>query len=70
MAGVTNDLQNYIDELVVNNSSDSDLIITSGEQVSVGLLSIVLNKMNIKSTSMLGWQVPIITDCHMVKQEY
>ena len=63
MAGVTNNLQNYIDEIVANNSSDSDLILTSGEQVSVGLLSIVLNKMNIKSTSLLGWQIPIITDC-------
>ena len=42
MAGVTNNLQNYIDEIVANNSSDSDLILTSGEQVSVGLLSIIL----------------------------
>ena len=63
MAGATNNLQNYIDEIVANNSSDSDLILTSGEQVSAGLLSIILNKMNIKSTSLLGWQIPIITDC-------
>lgn len=62
MAGVTNDLQKYINEVGTNNSSDSDLVITSGEQVSVGLLSMVLNKINIKSLSMLGWQVPIITD--------
>ena len=62
MSGVTNDLQKYIDEIGINNSSDSDLVITSGEQVSVGLLSMILNKMNIKSLSMLGWQVPIITD--------
>ena len=62
MSGVTNDLQKYIDEIGTNNTSDSDLVITSGEQVSVGLLSMILNKMNIKSLSMLGWQVPIITD--------
>ncbi len=62
MAEVTNDLQKYIDEIGVDSSSDSDLVITSGEQVSVGLLSLILKKMNIKSLSMLGWQVPIITD--------
>ena len=62
MAEVTNDLQKYIDEIGADSSSDSDLVITSGEQVSVGLLSLILKKMNIKSLSMLGWQVPIITD--------
>lgn len=62
MAGATNDLQKYIDQIDTNNSSDSDLVITSGEQVSVGLLSMALNRINIKSLSMLGWQIPIITD--------
>ena len=38
------------------------MVITSGEQVTVGLLSMVLNKMKIKSIPLLGWQVPIITD--------
>ena len=63
MAGVTNNLQKYIDKINKNNSPDSDMVITSGEQVSVGLLSMILNKMNIKSLSLLGWQIPIITDC-------
>ena len=62
MAGVTNELQKYIDEVEGTYSADTDLIITSGEQVTVGLLSIVLNKMKIKTLSMLGWQIPIITD--------
>ena len=63
MAGVTNNLQKYIDDLdMKNNSYESDLVITSGEQVSVGLLTMILNKMNIKSYGMLGWQIPIITD--------
>ena len=62
MAGTTNDLQKYIDKIGTNNSSDSDLVITAGEQVSAGLLSMILNKMKIKSLSMLGWQIPIITD--------
>ena len=36
MAGVTNDLQRYVDEIDLNNSPESDLVITSGEQISVG----------------------------------
>ena len=62
MAGATNKLQNYIDEISFPASQENDLIITSGEQVTVGLLSMVLNKKGVKSTPMLGWQVPIITD--------
>ena len=62
IAGATNDLQKYIDKVDSLNSADSDLVITSGEQVSVGLLSILLNKSKIKSLPLLGWQIPIITD--------
>ena len=62
MAGVTNDLQKLIDEVDYDNSLETDLVITSGEQVSVALLSMILNKMHINSIPMLGWQIPIITD--------
>jgi len=62
MAGVTNDLQKFIDEADYNNSPETDMVITSGEQVSVALLSMILNKMHIKSHPLLGWQIPIITD--------
>jgi aspartate kinase len=62
MAGVTNDLQKLIDQIDYKSSKESDLVLTSGEQVTVGLLSMVLNKMKIKSIPLLGWQVPIITD--------
>ncbi len=62
MAGETNKLQNYLNELGVQNSIESDLVLTSGEQVTIGLLSAALNKNDIKSIPLLGWQVPIITD--------
>ena len=62
MAGVTDDLQKLIDGINYPCLQESDLVITSGEQVSVGLLSMQLNKMGIKSIPLLGWQVPIITD--------
>jgi len=62
MAGATNDLQKLIDQIDYPSSKESDLVLTSGEQVTVGLLSMVLNKMKIKSMPLLGWQVPIITN--------
>ena len=62
MSGVTNKMQEYIDEIDSNEIIENDLILTSGEAVSVGLLSAILKKRNIKSTPLLGWQIPIITD--------
>ena len=68
MAGVTNQLQSFIDEVnsikndTILASRESDLVMTSGEQVTVGLLSMILNQQDIKSIPLLGWQIPIITD--------
>ena len=62
MSGVTNKMQEYIDEIESNEIIENDLILTSGEAVSVGLLSAILKKRNIKSIPLLGWQIPIITD--------
>jgi len=63
MSGVTNNLV----ELVKSTSelasySEYDVVLSSGEQVTSALLTIVLNDLNIKGRSWLGWQVPIITD--------
>jgi len=62
MSGVTNKLQSYIDEIGFQPSIETDLVMTSGEQVTIGLLSMILNNIGIKSVPLLGWQVPIITD--------
>ena len=62
MAGVTNQMQNYIEEINSKNDIENDLILTSGENVTIGILSSVLNSKKIKSIPLLGWQVPIITD--------
>jgi len=62
MAGETNKLQNYLDEFQCQNSIESDLVLTSGEQVTLGLLSAALKNIGIKSIPLLGWQIPIITD--------
>ncbi len=67
MAGATNSLQKLIDEIDYESLPEQDLIITSGEQVTVGLLSMFLNKQGVKSKSLLGWQVPIITNSNHEK---
>ena len=65
MSGVTNKMQEYIDEIESNEIIENDLILTSGEAVSVGLLSAILKKRNIKSVPLLGWQIPILTDSNL-----
>ena len=62
MAGVTNQMQSYINEISSDQQIENDLILTSGENVTIGILSAILKKRGIKSIALLGWQVPIVTD--------
>ena len=39
-----------------------DVVISTGEQVTIGLLSIVLKEMGHKAKSFMGHQVPVVTD--------
>ena len=62
MAGETDKLVNLTKELSKEfYPPDYDVVISSGEQVIVGALSGLLNSLGIKSQSLLGWQVPIVT---------
>ena len=63
MSGVTNKLIKEFKK-TRNNISDPeyDVIISTGEQSSSALMSTLLNKKKIKSRSLLGWQIPILTD--------
>ncbi len=62
IAGETNKLQSFLDDFETQYSAESDLVLTSGEQVTIGLLSAALKIKGIKSIPLLGWQIPIITD--------
>lgn len=48
------------DEKIINR--EYDVILSSGEQITIGLLSLVLQNMGIPAHSWLGWQIPIQTD--------
>ena len=67
MAGFTNNMQDYIDEIKSEQKLENDLILTAGENITVGILSSILKKRKINSIPLLGWQVPIITDSNFQK---
>ena len=63
MAGETDRLIGLISETAeFLDYREYDTIISAGEQVSAGLLSIRLQEMGIRSRSWLGWQIPVLTD--------
>ena len=63
MAGKTNLLENLAKKISdCKFNSDYDLVVSSGEQISAGLLSMELKKKKIRSRPLLGWEIPIITD--------
>jgi len=64
MAGETNRLIQMADSASggAPDEREYDVLVSSGEQISVSLLSIVLNGMGHKAISLLGHQVKILTD--------
>lgn len=63
MSGTTNQLVQWASEIgSMHDAREYDTIVATGEQVTVGLLSIALQNIGIDACSWLGWQIPIITD--------
>lgn len=66
MSGVTNQLVDYcsqVSPLLTNEAlAEYDSVVATGEQVTVGLLALVLQSQGIKARSWQGWQVPIRSD--------
>ena len=72
MSGETNRLLGLAKELAPERTTDEllrelDMIASTGEQVSVGLLSIALQTEGLAAVSYAGWQVPIKTDSSYTK---
>jgi aspartate kinase len=66
MAGETDRLVQFCREASpLYDASEYDVVVASGEQVTSGLLAIVLQSMGVPARSWLGWQLPIRTsDAH------
>ena len=63
MAGATNQLVAWVREASsLHDAREYDAVVATGEQVTAGLLAIVLQSMGIQARSWQGWQIPIITD--------
>ena len=63
MAGVTNRLVGWTRETSrLHDAREYDVVVSTGEQVTAGLLALALQSIGIDARSWLGWQVPIRTD--------
>jgi aspartate kinase len=63
MAGVTNQLVEYCKKISSKpDEQEYDMVVSSGEQITAGLMALALQKRGINSRSYAGWQVPINCD--------
>ena len=62
MSGKTNELVAWCREASpLHDAREYDAVVASGEQVTAGLLAIVLQSMGVTARSWQGWQMPILT---------
>jgi aspartate kinase len=62
MAGATNQLVSWVNEAsALYDPREYDAVVATGEQVTAGLLAIVLQSMGLNARSWTGWQIPIKT---------
>jgi len=66
MAGATNQLVEWCREAaMLHDAREYDAVVASGEQVTSGLLAIVLQDLGMTARSWQGWQLPVrTTDSH------
>ncbi|MEC7806591.1 MAG: aspartate kinase [Pseudomonadota bacterium] len=63
MAGETNKLTDWANKLGGSKpNAEHDVIVSSGEQVTSGLLALYLNNIGINARSWMAWQMPFMTD--------
>src|SRR5664279_1286830 len=63
MSGVTNQLVEWCRQAaMLHDAREYDAVVATGEQVTAGLLAIVLEGMGVNARSWQGWQLPILTD--------
>lgn len=62
MAGETDRLVGFCREAApLHDAHEYDVVVASGEQVTAGLMAIVLQSMDVAARSWLGWQMPMRT---------
>ncbi|MBO9477404.1 aspartate kinase [Shimia sp. R11_0] len=62
MSGETNKLVGYVDETSpLYDAREYDAVVSSGENVTAGLMALTLQEMDVPARSWQGWQVPLKT---------
>lgn len=66
MSGKTNELVGWVNETSpLFDAREYDAVVSSGENVTAGLMALTLQEMDIPARSWQGWQVPVqTTDAH------
>jgi len=63
MAGETNRLVDFVTSAnKLHDAREYDVVVSSGEQVTSGLMALTLQEMGLPARSWLAWQLPIHTD--------
>jgi aspartate kinase len=63
MSGETDRLVGFVREAAeLYDTREYDAVVATGEQVTIGLLAIVLQSMGVPARSWMGWQLPVKTD--------
>ncbi|HEX2890512.1 aspartate kinase [Vineibacter terrae] len=63
MSGVTNQLVGYVDAIApLHDAREYDVVVSTGEQVTIGLLALALQQLGVKARSFTSWQLPVRTN--------
>ncbi|MGD9883872.1 MAG: aspartate kinase [Reyranella sp.] len=68
MSGATNQLVKWVNEIApLHDAREYDVVVATGEQVTIGLLAMALQQEGVRSRSWVSWQIPIRTDAAYAK---
>ena len=63
MSGKTNELVGWVEETSpLFDAREYDAVVSSGEQITAGLMALTLQEMDVPARSWAGWQVPLKTN--------
>jgi len=63
MAGTTNQLADWTRQIApMHDAREYDDVVSAGEQITVGLMALALQRIGVEARSWLGWQIPMLTD--------
>ena len=68
MSGATNQLVKWVNEIApLHDAAEYDVVVATGEQVTIGLLAMALQQEGVRARSWVSWQIPIRTDAAHAK---